>query len=411
MTLSVEQQSALELMNSGENVFITGGAGSGKSHLLRQFVAEKSKELFPILASTGAAAVLVGGRTFHSFFGLGIVEGGFQNTFDRATKDRRVIKRLKSIEGIILDEVSMLSGEHISLAEAIACRVRDSSLPWGGLRVIAIGDFAQLPPVTKHQRQRDWAFLNPVWERSGFLSAVLRLNHRTEDEEFLRVLQDVRVGKISSGVSQYLESQMREHDPDEKSTRLFPRRDQAEEFNRSELNLIPKTEIEIPTIFLGEERFIENMKKAGPLPEILKLKEGARVLFVQNDPQKRWVNGTRGTVIDIDPEAVTVEKDSGRRVTVEKVQFGFQDADGNVLASSINFPLTLAYATTIHKSQGATLDKLWVDLSRLWEPGHAYVALSRLRTGEGLHLLRWSESSFIVDPQVTKFYRELNSVF
>jgi ATP-dependent DNA helicase PIF1 len=133
-------------------------------------------------------------------------------------------------------------------------------------------------------------------------------------------------------------------------------------------------------------------------------------MFVQNDPQKRWVNGTKGTVVDIEADKITVEKDRGRHVTVEKTQFSLQDADGRTVASVINFPLTLAYATTIHKSQGATLDEIWVDLSRLWEPGHAYVALSRLRSGDGLKLLGWSPRSIITDPEVTKFYQNLNSL-
>jgi ATP-dependent exoDNAse (exonuclease V) alpha subunit len=129
-----------------------------------------------------------------------------------------------------------------------------------------------------------------------------------------------------------------------------------------------------------------------------------------NDPQKRWVNGTKGTVVEITPDKVTVEKDTFRHVTVEKSQFSLQNAEGKTMASVINFPLTLAYATTIHRSQGATLDELWVDLSRLWEPGHAYVALSRLRTGDGLKLLGWSPKSIITDPNVTKFYASLQSL-
>lgn len=153
---------------------------------------------------------------------------------------------------------------------------------------------------------------------------------------------------------------------------------------------------------------MEVLRKAGPVPARLTLKEGARVLFAQNDPQKRWVNGTRGTVVEMSTDKITVEKENWRHVTVERTQFSLLDAEGRNVASVINFPLVLGYATTIHKSQGATLDELWVNLSQLWEPGQAYVALSRLRAGSGLRLLAWSPKSFLVDPQVIHFYKSFN---
>ena len=271
--------------------------------------------------------------------------------------------------------------------------------------MITVGDFAQLPPVTRQGQKRDWCFMNSVWARSGFVKVELSHNQRVQDDEFLDILSDVRWGKVTPRVRAFLDSRMREHDPDEKSTRLFPLRDQAAGFNQTELAEISKPEVRIPSIYLGSEKHIEVLKKSAPLPGEVVLKEGCHVMFLQNDPQKRWVNGTRGTVLDVQADKVIVEKSHGRQVTVEKTSFALQDADGNVVASMINFPLTLAYATTIHKSQGATLDKLWVDLTRLWEPGHAYVALSRLTSGEGLKLLGWSERSFMVDLKVKDFYR------
>jgi ATP-dependent exoDNAse (exonuclease V) alpha subunit len=131
------------------------------------------------------------------------------------------------------------------------------------------------------------------------------------------------------------------------------------------------------------------------------------VIFLQNDPQKRWINGTRGTVTKIEVDKITVRKDGGREVNVDKTTFSLQDAEGNVTATVIQFPLTLAYATTIHKSQGATLDEVWCDLRSLWEPGQAYVALSRLRSAEGLKLVGWNPRSIIVDPKVLEFYQSI----
>lgn len=407
--LTEEQQKAFEILQSGENVFVTGGAGSGKSFLLRHFTRDLDPKQMPLLASTGAAAVLLGGRTFHSFFGLGIMEGGPEATFERASKEARIQKRLRHVEGFILDEVSMIPRSALETAERLARSARESNLPWGGMRVIVVGDFAQLPPVTR-TGQREWSFLSPVWEGSGFQNVWLKQNQRTHEQDFIDVLADVRQGNVTPRVREYLDSQIREHDQDDKSIRLFPRRDQSEIFNQRELAEIATPEVHVDSIYLGLDKHVEILKKSAPVPARLTLKEGCRVMFLQNDPQKRWVNGTRGTVVDITPEKITVEKETFRHVTVEKTQFSMLDAEGKAVASVIQFPLNLAYATTIHKSQGATLDELWVNLSSLWEPGQGYVALSRLSSSRGLRLLGWSPKSFLIDPKVVNFYNSLDSL-
>lgn len=397
---------ALELLRSGENVFLTGGAGSGKSFLIRYFMRELDPKVMPILASTGAAAVLLGGRTFHSFFGLGIMEGGPDATYERGLKDQKLMARLRKVEGFIIDEISMISGAALMIAEALAQRARDSRLPWGGLRVIAVGDFAQLPPVSQ-DKQRDWCFLNQVWKSSGFQNVVLQHNKRVEDSRFLDILADIRHGLVSPAVKDFLDERVRPHDEEDPGTRLFPRKIHADQFNRKKLDEINEEEVVIDSIYFGGEKYIETLMKAAPVPLKLSLKIGCRVMFLQNDPNKRWVNGTRGRVVEIYEDKLVIKKDGGREVQVEKSSFSMMDSEGNTLASVIQFPVTLAYATTIHKSQGATLDDLWCDISNLWEPGQAYVALSRLKTGEGLNLIGWRPRSIIVDPRVLDFYSRL----
>lgn len=409
-SLSPEQSIALQVLQSGENVFLTGGAGSGKSYIIRHFMQENDVKELPILASTGAAAVLLGGRTFHSFFGLGIMDGGPDATFARVSRDPKTLARLKKVEGVIIDEVSMIPGAALMIAEALAQRARESTLPWGGMRMIAVGDFAQLPPVARDGADRDWAFRNPVWAQSGFQDCLLSHNQRVSDDRFLDVLHDVRHGLVTPRVKEFLEERTREHDEDDPAPRLFPRRLQSEEYNARRLAEIPEHEEIIDSIYFGSEKHVAILMKSAPVPMQLKLKRGCHVLFLQNDPQKRWVNGTRGEVLEVQTDKVIVKKHGGREVSVEKSTFALQDAEGNVTASVIQYPLTLAYATTIHKSQGATLDDLWCDLGSLWEPGQAYVALSRLRTGEGLNLLRWSPRSVITDPRVMDFYKRLRPV-
>lgn len=406
--LSSEQTTALAYLQSGENIFLSGGAGCGKSFLVREFMRDLDPKNFPLLASTGTAAVLLGGRTFHSFFGLGIMEGGPNATFDRVAQQPKVLARLRRIEGFVLDEVSMIPGAAFRVAEALAQLARDSSLPWGGLRVIAVGDFLQLPPVTLSGK-RDWCFLDPAWVGSGFRHLQLTINHRTEDVSYLRVLDVLRQGKITPEVTEYLNDKLQDHNEDEPGTRLFPLRKQSEDYNFKKLREIPAEEIEIDSIYFGDERFTSVLMKNSPVPIKLNLKVGCQVMFVQNDPARRWVNGTRGEVVDIASDKIVVRKNHGRTVAVDKASFSMMDAEGKVVASVIQFPLILAYSTTIHKSQGATLDEIWCDLGSLWEPGQAYVALSRLRTGSGLHLLRWHPRSIMADHQVLSFYQGLHT--
>ena len=402
--LSEEQIYALDMCESGENIFLTGGAGSGKSYVIREFMKNKDEKQMPILASTGAAAVLLGGRTFHSFFGLGIMEGGPKATLDRLMEDKRALKRIRQVEGVIIDEVSMIPGDALMVAEAISQIARESTLPWGGLRVIAVGDFGQLPPVTRSGQKRDWCFLNDVWKRTDFQTCQLKLNQRIQNIDFLNVLADIRDGQMTTRVREFLEEHTKAHDEDHPGTRLFPRRDQSEDYNQKKLAEINEAEVIVDSIYLGEQRYIEILGKSAPVPAQLKLKIGCRVLFLKNDMQRRWVNGTRGTLTHYEADHLIIRKEGGREVKVEKISFSMLDAEGNAKASVIQFPVILAYATTIHKSQGATLDELWCDLGALWEPGHGYVALSRLRDPAGLHIVRWSPRSFIVDPEVQKFY-------
>jgi ATP-dependent exoDNAse (exonuclease V), alpha subunit - helicase superfamily I member len=404
--LSSEQAAALELLRSGENVFLTGGAGSGKSYLVRHYMKEIDTAEMPILASTGAAAVLLGGRTFHSFFGLGIMEGGPDAAYERASKDNRLLARIRKVEGVIIDEISMIPGQALMIAEALAQKARNSTLPWGGMRIICVGDFAQLPPVTR-TGPRDWCFLNNVWTNTGFQTVMMSHNQRVQDNQFLDVLSEIRHGIISEKVKDFMNDHLKVHDEDHPGTRLFPRKVNSEKFNQLKLDEIAEEEVVIDSIYFGTEKHIEILMKNAPVPLKLTLKVGCRVIFLQNDPTKRWVNGTRGTITDISVDKIVVKKDNGREVQVDKTSFSMQDAEGNVVASCIQFPLALAYATTIHKSQGATLDDLWCDLSSLWEPGQAYVALSRLRDSSGLHLIGWNPRAVIVDPRVLDFYRRI----
>ena len=404
MELTPCQSRALELLQTDQNVFITGEAGTGKSFLIHRYLLRYSPNA-TLLASTGAAAVLIGGRTFHSFFGLGILEGGKRRTIDKAIKNGKLLKRLRECKEIVIDEISMLPGLVLDTAEELARVARGSDEPWGGLRVVAVGDFAQLPPVNKDNSPRDWAFTHPVWDRTDFSSFCLETAVRFVDHGFYSLLNSIRLGAFDSEAKTRLESRMNLEFPED-ITHLYPWRNKVQAFNKERLDTIKGPVESVKSVYSGTQRAIETLKRQAPIPEILELKEGAYVMMQQNDPRNRWVNGSCGWVREIGKEKLTVELVNGKVIRVMKAAFSAVDADGNILAEVVNFPVQLAYATTIHKSQGQTFDRAVMHLKGLWEPGQAYVALSRLRSLEGLYLLDWSPQSFRVDPAVSNFYKE-----
>ncbi len=405
-TLTSCQQKAFDMLSREGNIFLTGAAGTGKSYLLDHYLARKPTEEFPIVASTGAAAVIVGGRTFHSFFGLGIMEGGIQATVDRAMRNRRVTLRLQRACCVIIDEISMLPGTTLLVADRIARKARHCDEPWGGLRIIAVGDFAQLPPVTQGLDDKDWAFAHPVWKESEFQPALLSTVMRTQDTDFLDVLNFIRAGEVNDDVRRFLDERTVGPSADIDAPRLYPRRDQAERYNQERLDAIPGRLYTFETKYAGDERAAVSGKKSIPIPEVLQLKVGALVMLRKNDlsHEQLYVNGSLGHVRAITDDILYIGLVSGESIEVEKQKFTCLDGDGNEVLGAWNFPVTLAWATTIHKAQGATMDRMIVDLSRLWEPGHAYVALSRVRSADGVFVERWSPSSIRAEPLVTELY-------
>ncbi|MBF0106872.1 MAG: AAA family ATPase [Deltaproteobacteria bacterium] len=403
------QIKALLELKTNKNCFVTGFAGTGKSFLIRQFIKGLDRKTFPVLASTGVSAVIIGGRTFHSFFGLGVMEGGLEATIDRASGDRRVKSRITKTEAFVLDEVSMISGTAFTAAETLCRKIRKNRLPWGGIRVIAVGDFAQLPPVNRSGQDKDWAFLSDAWTRSAFTPLLLNTIVRTVDQEYIEVLNTVRHGDVTNKVTEYLNSKTEEWQDGFRGTCLFPLRKTTESYNNKRLAEIDSRLMTFETKYTGSQRHIDLLKKTAPIPQEILLKESALVMTRINDPAYRYINGSTGHVIDINNNTLLIKLKNNREIELTRATFSLLDADGEEVASATNFPVNLAYATTIHKSQGTTLSDLMIDLKRLWEPGQAYVALSRLESGEGLKLSGWSPSSIKADPQVLLFHQKLLS--
>lgn len=406
MSLNPEQQEAFERILRHPNIFLTGPAGTGKSYLLKHVVDDLSRKKTPyaLLASTGAAAVLVGGRTFHSFFGLRTLSGPLNQIIATAVGNRHLRSRLRKAEVVVLDEVSMLSGTALAVADTIARQVRQNERPWGGLRIIAVGDFLQLPPISQGGG-RDWAFMHPVWQESQFETIKLEQIMRSDDAYFLAQLYEIRQGQCSESVREYLNARCGEVDGQREVTQLFARREAVEKHNYASLQALSTAMRSFETFYTGDPRYIESLKKSMPISPVLHLKEGALVMIRINDPKMRYVNGTLGHVEQIDEDAVHVRV--GRRVfELEKMTFTLLDGAGEVKASAKNFPISLAWASTIHKIQGATVSGIALQLNRLWDPGQAYVALSRVRNGDDVFLKSWDEQSIIADPLVCEFYQQ-----
>lgn len=404
MGFNDSQREAYAKLQMEDRVFLTGGAGTGKSFLIREFLKSRDPKDFPVLASTGAAAVLVGGRTFHSFFGLGIMEGGFEQTIEKALGDNKLHSRLNNIEGFILDEVSMIPASAFRAAEAI-CRLSiDPSTPWGGLKVIAVGDFHQLPPVNMHSQSKEWCFLDDSWRASEFIELELSENMRASESDFLDILSDLRNGEVTERLEKFLNARMISPPEDQDLVHLYPRKKKVDDYNLLRLEEIEDASVKYPTEYHGEKRYLEQIKKVSPVPTELVFKIGAFVMVRQNDPVGRFVNGSLGYVREMYDETIDIELTNGRFVRLEKSNFSMQNADGNTVAVARNFPLSLAYSTTIHKAQGSTLERMVVDIASLWEPGHAYVALSRATNPSDLYITNWDRKSIKASREVKSFY-------
>lgn len=402
---NAEQSNALIELNKNQNVFLTGAAGTGKSFVIKEYLKTCSEKP-PVLASTGAAAVLAGGCTFHSFFGLGIMKDGLEKTIERAARNSRVRKRIENTSEIIIDEVSMIDPEAFYAADQICKVLLNYEKPFGGIKVIAVGDFFQLPPVYKSKRPF-WLFNTKIWNALNFKTIELKQIMRTNDEDFMHMLSNVRTGNCGQDTSDFFESRTLDDISDFEGTVLFGRKLNVESFNQKKLNAISgKTKVYKTDVIIPKKSKITKEKalSLSPLPEELHLKKEALVMIRKNHAYNLYVNGTLGHILEMKDDLIKIKKLNGRVIELERTSFEILDADNKVQAEISNFPLSLAWASTIHKAQGASIDRVFVDLSGLWENGQAYVALSRAKSLDGLFLKNWSPKYIKSSEQVQAFY-------
>lgn len=399
------QETALAILKTGANVFLTGEPGAGKTHTVNQYVAwlRKRNIRAAITASTGIAATHIGGMTIHSWSGIGIRSSVTRaDARNLAADNNRMAERVREASVLIIDEISMLNADTLDAVDIVCQVVRNHPVAFGGLQVVFVGDFFQLPPVSRFDEPpARWAFLARAWQTAKPIVCYLTEQHRQTDASFLAMLNDVRRGKITQDTDAFLQSRKCEPPAELVYTRLSAHNSDVDQVNETHLASLPGKPHTFKMRSDGHERLVEQLKKNCLSPEKLTLKLGARVMFTKNHPEGKFVNGTLGEVVAFDGEAgaPSVQTTDGRKIQPSTMEWILSDGF-TTLAKITQFPLRLAWAMTVHKSQGMTLDAATIDLSRAFEYGQGYVALSRVRSADGLYLLGWNDRALRVHPDI-----------
>lgn len=341
---------------------------------------------------------------------LGPKRGDDPNAFlrelmrDKRQSVRAGMDRIRACRLLVLDEVSMLSGVTLEFFDLLCRTVRRDPSPFGGIQIIATGDYLQLPPVRINPSEPyDWAFQTKAWQRANFAVIHLTKVHRQDEPQFLAALGEFRQGRLNAENSALLASRV-VHFPNADTPRLFTHNTQVDKWNAYRLSCIDTSETVYQARTNGPDHQIQFLRNNLLTPEHLVLKPGARVMFTVNKPDLGFVNGQTGTVVVCGRDEVLVDCD-GLPIRVAPYEWRFDSRDKHS-ATFVQIPLRLAWSLTIHKAQGLTLDSAYIDVRAAREPGQAYVALSRVRTLAGLNLKAWFNGVF-VSRAALEFYESL----
>ncbi|MBH0096095.1 AAA family ATPase [Psychrobacter sp. NZS113] len=455
----MRQSSALDILKTGQNVFLTGSAGSGKTYTLNQYIDYLRARRVPVAvtASTGIAATHMNGTTIHSWSGIGIKDELSDRDLTTLSRKQFLADRLKDTAVLIIDEISMLHAKQINLVSQVLKHIRKNDKAFGGIQVVVAGDFFQLPPIgSKGESNREkFAFMSEAWLDAKFHICYLSEQHRQVSEaangglDLDDILNQIRRQEVTFDAIAALEATF-DQDVDIKRTRLYTHNLNVNKINDKELAALSGEMMRFEATSTGDSKLVETLKKTVRTQDDLVLKVGSKVMFIKNNTELGVSNGTMGeligfaavkiddskdtseALIEADDIDITADSDeasakstksktkkdkekpkakkpttqkmpvvrlnSGREVIAEPEEWIIEDETGEVLASYEQVPLCLAWAITIHKSQGMTLDAAEIDLSRTFELGQGYVALSRLKSLAGLQLLGMNDMSLQLDP-------------
>lgn len=407
----MKQDTALKLLKAGENVFLTGSAGAGKTYTLNQYIQYLKARKIPvaITASTGIAATHMNGMTIHTWAGIGIKDQLAENDLKRMKERKYLREHLEKVQVLIIDEISMLHAKQFNLVNQVLQYFKGSAEAFGGIQVVASGDFFQLPPVGKNDElNRDkFAFMSEAWVEAKFRVCYLSEQHRQSDSVLDQILNAIRRQAVSDAQIQTLINTKHQQHDTEIVTRLYTHNLDVDRINEQQLDTISQKMHRFDAVLEGNEKLLETLKSSVRCPEHLILKKGAKVMFVKNNFDLGYVNGSIGEVIGfIEDEELgmmpQVRLNDGSSIAVEAETWSIENEEGKVLASLTQIPLRLAWAITIHKSQGMTLESAEIDLARTFENGQGYVALSRLKSIEGLKLLDFNPQALVLDRLAVK---------
>lgn len=383
----MDQSLALSIMLSGESVFLTGPAGTGKTFLLNQFIEQSKKngKKISITATTGIAATHLNGSTIHSWSGIGIRDS-FENTFfDRLSKSRK--DTIEKTNILIIDEISMLNDFRLDMIDEVCKKVRNNEKPFGGLQVVFSGDFFQLPPINRERSDKPgFAIYSYAWQELNPVICYLTEQFRQDDKNLYRVLNSIREGYNDEEILEKLLARL-DTEPHISVTELHTTNVDVDMINNKMLDKIDSEEIQYSWTTNGPKNYLENLSKSILAPEKLRLKQGALVMAVKNSSDKKFVNGSLGVVVGFlsGTNYPIIKFNNGNEIPIFPESWELRDGDRK-LATITQIPLRLAWAITIHKAQGMTLDGAVIDLSKAFVEGMGYVALSRLKNLESLFL-------------------------
>ncbi len=405
------QKEALDILKTGANVFLTGAPGAGKTHTLREYISYLKEHNIPvaITASTGIAATHLGGVTIHSWSGLGIRDNLTPADIDNLETKQYLFKRYESTKVLIIDEISMLHHFRFDLLDQLARAFKRTEKPFGGMQVVLCGDFFQLPPVTRPGEPESYfAYRSKVWAEMKLKICYLEEQHRQNDDNFLSVLNSIRENDVGTETLECLkERHMAEIDSVVQPTKLFTHNIDVDRINIEELAKLETDSKLFQTVTRGKGAIVETLLKSCLAPTELMLKIGARVMFVKNSLDKGYVNGTLGVIEKFDSSGFPlVLTSNGKRIVAEPEVWVIEE-EGKIKAEAKQVPLRLAWAITVHKSQGMSLDSAEIDLSKSFAPGMGYVALSRVRTLAGLKLLGFNHRALQIHPEIIEFDQTL----
>ncbi len=409
----MNQGLALEIMLAGESVLLTGPAGAGKTHLLNQFIriAKSEGKHVSVTATTGLAATHLGGTTIHSWAGIGVSDELPTGFADHISKGRRDI--IEKTDVLVIDEISMLHDYRLDMVDT-ACRlVREKpDEPFGGIQIIMSGDFFQLPPINRNDSRAGGFVVNSnAWQDLDPVICYLQEQHRQDDnDKLLEILNAMRAGDVRRHHAEALLARADAEPPEGEITQLHTVNIDVDKINLKKLDDLSGDEYKYTQSTTGSNNYVENLQRSVLAPAELRLKDGAFVMAVKNSPDKKYFNGSLGEVVGFDvlTNYPMVKFRNGKTITMMPDTWELRDGDKK-RASIVQIPLRLAWAITVHKSQGMTLDAARMDLSKAFVEGMGYVALSRVKNLDSLYLaglnnmaLRVSEDAKLIDEFLRK---------